>query len=264
VAALPTLANPSGSLIATSTGAAPGVIVSTTVFALAAAVATTAVPIVRALRTDTVAALADTVHRPPRRVRLSRLSERLPIALLLSLRLIGRRPGRAFLQAISTSAIVTVGVVLLMVYAQPPQRWNFGAITLTDFTDGQNRHLLLTVTTALITLALVNTVTLTWTTALEARAVMAIVRTLGATAGQVTASLSLAQLLPTVPGALAGVPIGLLVYLPFDHDVTTTAPLGWFVAVVLVPLVATAALSALPARAAARASIAATLSAETA
>jgi putative ABC transport system permease protein len=264
VAAVPALVNPSGSLIATSSGPSGRVIIATTVFALVVALVTTLASTVPALRTDAVTALSDTVHRPRRRVRLSRVSTALPTALLLGLRLTGRRPGRALLQAISTCATVSVGVVLLMVYAQPRQRWYFGAVTMADFTDVQMRRVLLSVTAALITLALVNTVTITWTTALEARATMAIARTLGATPGQITAGLSLAQLLPTLPGALAGVPIGLLLYLPFAHDQTSMAPFGWLVSAVLVPVAATAALTAVPARAAARRSIADTLSAETA
>jgi len=64
---------------------------------------------------------------------------------------------------------------------------------------------ILAVTAALITLAAINTITTTWTTAQEARPTMAIARTLGATPGQITAGLSTAQLLPTLPGALAGI-----------------------------------------------------------
>jgi putative ABC transport system permease protein len=67
---------------------------------------------------------------------------------------------------------------------------------------------------------------------------------------------------PTLTGALAGIPIGLLLYLPLDHQETVMPPGWWFLASVLIPLVATAALTAVPARTAARRSIAETLSAE--
>jgi putative ABC transport system permease protein len=262
LAAAPALVNPSGSLLATSAGPSGRVVLLTTAFALTMAVLTTLGPTVRALRADTVSALGDRLPRPRPHAPLVRVSAMLPTPLLLGLRLTGRRPGRAILQAASTTATVGVGVVLLMVLAQPRQRWDFGPVTLTDLTDARTRHLLPVVTAALAVLALVNSVTMTWTTALEARAPTAVARTLGATPGQITAGLSAAQVLPTLPGALAGIPLGLLLYLPLDHQETTMPPGWWFLAAVLVPVVATAALTALPARTAARRSIAETLSAE--
>ncbi|MEV5752545.1 ATP-binding cassette domain-containing protein [Actinoallomurus sp. NPDC052308] len=68
----------------------------------------------------------------------------------------------------------------------------------------------------LLAVAVVNTLTITWTTAQEASPTMAVARTLGATPGQITAGLSVAQLLPTLPGALAGIPIGIVLCLPFS------------------------------------------------
>ena len=124
---------------------------------------------------------------------------------------------------------------------------------------------MLAVTVLLIILAVVNTITLTWTTAMEARANMAIARTLGATPGQVTTGLSAAQLLPGLPGAVLGVPLGFL-------RATCCSPRGtrsrrgrpgWLGAA-LGTLLATAALTALPARLAARRSVARELAAEAA
>jgi putative ABC transport system permease protein len=178
LAAVPALINPSGSLLATSAGPSGHVVLLTTAFALTMAVVTTLGPTLRALRTDTVSALADSLRQPRHHAPLARVSVMLPTPLLLGLRLTGRRPGRAILQAASTTATVSVGVVLLMVFTQPRQRWDFGPVTLTDLTDTRTRQLLPVVTAALILLALVNTVTMTWTTALEARAPMAVARTL--------------------------------------------------------------------------------------
>lgn len=102
-----------------------------------------------------------------------------------------------------------------------------------------------------------NTVTLTWTTAMEARANMAIARTLGATPGQISAGLSVAQLLPALPGAVIGVPLGILL-----SGQMTTFPFSLIAAAALVILLATTALTAVPARLAARRPVAQTLSAE--
>ncbi|MEU6275625.1 FtsX-like permease family protein [Streptomyces populi] len=126
----------------------------------------------------------------------------------------------------------------------------------------QGRHVLLAVTTAMMALALVNTLTTTWTTALEARPTMAVARAFGATPGQITAGLSLAQLLPTVLGVIAGMPLLLLLPLVSDHP---AYPPAWLLAAAaLAPLLATVVLAAAPARLAARRSVARTLSAEAA
>jgi putative ABC transport system permease protein len=193
---------------------------------------------------------------------LTKTTALLPISLLLGVRLIARQPGRAILHAGSATATVAAIVALLIVYAKPMPGWDLGAVILTDLEDTQTRQLIVAVTAALIALAAVNTITITWTTALEARATMAVARTLGATPGQITAGLSTAQLMPTVPGALAGVPVGFMLYLPFGD---VNLPATWLLLVTPLALVlATAALAALPAHLAAHRSIAETLSAETA
>jgi putative ABC transport system permease protein len=257
-----TVINPTGSLITTSAGPSTSTIIITTVVALAVAGLTTLGPTIRALHTETVAALADTAHRPQHRARLTRLSASLPASLLLGLRLIARRPGRAVLHACSTAATLTMITALLMIYAQPMRGYGLGSSTLSDLRAEEGRHVMLAVTAALITLAVVNTITITWTTALEARPTMAIARTLGATPGQITAGLSTAQLLPTLPGALAGIPVGIILYLPFSVGDVAMPPVWWLLTAALAPLLATAALTAMPARIAAHRSVAQTLSAE--
>jgi putative ABC transport system permease protein len=218
---------------------------------------------VRALRVDTVSALADAGHRPQHGASLTRMSALLPTSFLLALRLIARRPGRAILHAGSTAATVAAIVALLIIFAKPLPGWDLGgAVTLTDLEDTQTRRIIVAVTAALITLAAVNTITITWTTALEARATMAIARTLGATPGQITAALSAAQVIPTLPGAIAGIPVGFLLYVPFGD--VNMPPTWLLLAAPLALVLATAALTALPARIAAHQSIAETLSAETA
>jgi putative ABC transport system permease protein len=256
----PAVANPTASLLSTATGPSVDTIALTTVVALAVAILTTLGPTLRALRTETVTALADTVHRPRRRGLLTRLSALLPTSLLLGLRLIARRPGRAVLHACNVSVTVIGGTALLMIYAQPVRSYGLGSSGLGNLRAEHERHILLAVTVLLVVLAAVNTVTITWTTALEARPTMAIARTLGATPGQITAGLSTAQLLPALPGAAVGVPLGMMLCLAFSAgNVTMPSTWGLFIAA-LVPLPVTAALTALPARIAARRPVARSLS----
>jgi putative ABC transport system permease protein len=261
----PAFANPTASLITAPTGPTGGTITATTVLALAVAALTTLGPTVRALRTATIPALADTAHRPQHRARLTTLSALLPTPLLLGLRLTARRPGRAVLHACSINATMTAITALLVYYAQPDVGYGLdSSSSLTDLRGDQGRHLLLAVTAALIALAAVNTITITWTTALEARPAMAIARTLGATPGQITAGLATAQLLPALPGAIAGIPMGIILYWPFSVGEVTMPPAWWILTAALATLLATAALTAMPARIAARRSVAQTLSAEAA
>lgn len=259
----PAIINPSASLITAATGPTGGTIAITTIVALAVAVLTTVGPTVRALRTETVTALADTAHQPQHRAHLTRVSALLPTPLLLGLRLIARRPGRAILHACNTAATLTTITGLLMIYAQPAKGYP-GSAMANDLRNAQEHHVILGVTAALIILAALNTITVTWTTAQEARPTMAIARTLGATPGQITAGLSTAQILPTLPGALAGIPMGIILCLFFSAGEVTWPPAWLLLTAALAALPATAALTAIPARIAAHRSVAQTLSAEAA
>ncbi|MER7542121.1 FtsX-like permease family protein [Spirillospora sp. NPDC127506] len=257
----PAIVNPSASLITTATGPSAGTIVLTTTAALAVAVLTTLGPTVRALRTETVAALADGAREPQHRAHLTRISALMPTSLLLGIRLIARRPGRAVLHACGTAATMATVTGLMVIYAQPAKGYP-GSPMANELRDAQQHHVILAVTAALIALAAVNTLTATWTTAEEARRTMAVARTLGATPGQVTAGLSAAQVLPTLPGALAGIPMGLILCLPFSGPDTIWPPAWSLLAAALTAPPVTAALAAIPARAAARRPVASTLSAE--
>lgn len=149
-----------------------------------------------------------------------------------------------------------------MLHAQPEVNYGLGSSHLTNLQNAQGRHMMLAVTIALVSLAAVNTATTTWTTALEARHTMAIARTLGATPGQITAGLSAAQLLPALPGAVMGIPLGIGLCLLFSAGQVTMPPGWWLLAAALAAVAATAALTALPARVAARRSVTQALSAE--
>ncbi|GAA4300589.1 hypothetical protein GCM10023178_05750 [Actinomadura luteofluorescens] len=257
----PAIVNPSASLLTTAAGPSGDTIALTTVIALAVAGLTTLGPTVRALRTETVAALADTARRPPHRALTTRVSALLPTPLLLGLRLIARRPGRAFLHACNTAVTLATVTGLVVIYAQPVKGYP-GSAMANRLRDAQEHHVIVGVTAALIVLAAINTVTITWTTAQEARHTMAVARTLGATPGQITAGLSTAQLLPTLPGALAGIPMGLVLCLPFSQANTVWPPTWSLLAAALAALPVTAVLTAVPARLAAHHSVARTLTIE--
>ncbi|MFI6743638.1 FtsX-like permease family protein [Nonomuraea sp. NPDC050451] len=261
----PAIASPTASRIGEAAGPTGATIAATTVLAVAVAALSTLRPTLRALRTATVTALSATAHQPRHRPWLTALSALLPTPLLLGLRLTARRPGRAVLQACSTATTVITIIALLTLYAQPERGYGLnGSSALPNLRGEHDRQLMLAVTILLIALAVVNTITFTWTTAIEAQANMAIARTLGATPGQISAGLSTAQLLPALPGALAGVPLGIGLYSLFALANATTPPVSWMLAAALAALLATAALTALPARLAARRPVAQTLSAETA
>ncbi|PZG21383.1 FtsX-like permease family protein [Nonomuraea aridisoli] len=259
----PVIASPTASRIGDAAGLTGATVATATVLAVAVAVLSTLRPTLRAMRTATVTALTVTAHRPRHRPWLTALSALLPTPLLLGLRLTARRPGRAVLQACSTATTVIAIVALLAIHVQPERGYGLGdSSALPNLRGEQDRLLMLTVTSLLIALAVVNTITLTWTIAMEARANMAIARTLGATPGQVSAGLSTAQLLPSLPGAVLGVPLGLGLLSLFSARNAVDPPLSWMLGAALATLLATAALTALPARLAARRSVAQTLSAE--
>ena len=84
-----------------------------TAVALGVAVAATFVPAVRAARTSTVLALADSARPPRRTAWLIALSARLPVPLLLGLRVAARRPRRVVLGMVSI-AITVSGIVAVL------------------------------------------------------------------------------------------------------------------------------------------------------
>ena len=110
--AAPLLTDPSAGLLGRA--GAPPLTISTvglvTAVALGVAVAATFVPAVRAARTSTVLALADSARPPRRTAWLIALSARLPVPLLLGLRVAARRPRRVVLATISI-AITVSGIV---------------------------------------------------------------------------------------------------------------------------------------------------------
>ena len=228
--------------------------------ALAVAIAATLVPAVRAARTSTVSALSNPARPPGRSAQLIALSARLPVPLLLGLRLVARRPPRAVLHAISAGVTVT-GLVTILTSATVTSRYTAG---LHNLRAERLNQVTTTITVMLLVLAAINTVFMTWATATDARHTSALARAFGATPQQVSAGLSAAQLLPALLGAVVGLPAGLFLYRAATQEQLTVPPLWQLLTVSLGTLLAVAAFTAVPARLGARHPVADILSSEAA
>ena len=188
-----------------------------TAVALAVAVAATFVPALRAARTSTVLALADSA-RAPRRT--------------------------AWLIAISVSGVVAALTAHAQLNAgQPGVR-----SALNSFRADRLDRVLLLITITLVALAAVNAIFITWATALDARRSSALSRALGATPQQVSAGLSATQVLPALAGAALGIPAGIGLFAAVSDTDTVAPPLWQLLAVVPVTVLVVAVLTAVPAR----------------
>ncbi|GIF00745.1 ABC transporter permease [Paractinoplanes rishiriensis] len=203
----------------------------------------TFVPAVRAARTGTIEALADSARPPTRNGRLIALSARLPVPLLLGIRIAARRPRRTWLSVFAVAVTVTGIVSALAVRANRFAEAAPGADPRIAVTQG-----LLVVTLMLTVQAIVNTICLTWATTLDTRRPAALARALGATPAQVSAGLSAAQLLPALAGALLGVAGGLGLAQILDDDPLAVPPLWQLTAVLLGTVSVIAICTAVPAR----------------
>jgi putative ABC transport system permease protein len=250
---------------------APSMTMSTvglvTAVALGVAVVATAVPAVRAARSSTVNALADSPH-PPRRIGwLIAISARLPVPLLLASRVAARRLRRVVLGVVSIAITVSGIYVLLVLNAFLTTQPLAGG-----YDDAQAevlRHVLLVWTVILLSLAAVNAIVITWATVLDNRHSSALARALGATPHEVSAALAAAQVLPALVGAILGVfPGGFALFAAVnavtggDSDRATLPSLWQLLAVVLATVLVVAALTAVPASLGGRRPVTETLYAE--
>jgi ABC-type lipoprotein release transport system permease subunit len=214
-----------------------------TAVALGVAVAATFVPAVRASRTSTVLALADSARPPRRTAWLIALSARLPVPLLLGLRIAARRPRRTLLGLVGIAITVSGIVAVLAAEAH----FNTEKAPGSD-PRGEMSQVLLLITIMLVAQAAVNAICITWATALDTRRSSALARALGATPDQVSAGLSVSQVLPALAGALLGLPGGIALAEALDDDPVTIPPTWQLLAVVLGSALVIAALTAVPAR----------------
>ena len=229
------------------------------VIALAVAAISSLVPAIRAARTSTVSALADAPRVPSRRPLVIAVSARLPVTLLLALRQLSRRPRRALLNTASITTTVTGIVAILASHAHTP----IANLTISNLKLDRFNELTAIITVMLVILAAVNTTFIGWATAADGRFSSALERALGATAGQVTAGLSTAALLPALPGAIIGIPLGIAVYHLLASGTPLAVPPAWQLAgVFLATLLAVTVLTAIPSRLGARRSPAQVLQTE--
>jgi ABC-type lipoprotein release transport system permease subunit len=258
----PLLTDPGAGLLGSA--GAPSLTMSSvgmvTAVALGVAVIATFVPAVRAARTSTVHALADAA-RPPRRTPwLIAISARLPVPLLLGLRVAARRPRRVVLSTVSI--VITVSGIVTVLAALATLHQDAQLVGGTDPDMDHANRVLLVITVPLVALAAVNAIFVTWTTALDARHSSALARALGATPQQVSTGLSAAQVLPALVGAVLAIPGGLALFAAIGGDETANPPLWQVLVVVPGTVLVVAALTTIPARLGARRPTAEILQAE--
>ena len=270
----PLLTNPGAGLLGAAGAPQLTLPVIALVIGVALAVATLAsyVPALRAARTSTVDALADAARPPRRHARLTAYSTRLPVPLLLAARLAARRPRRVLLGSLSIAVTVSGIVAVLFAHATLAISQSAGAAEIADpgladvgfiSQTARENQVLVTITVMLIVLAAVNVTFITWATVQDSRHATALTRALGATAGQLTAGLSAAQLLPAIAGALAGIAGGYGLFTAANQGANASQPPAWWlITAVLGTLISVAGLTAVSARLAARLPIAETLQAD--
>ncbi len=235
--------------------------------ALGVAVVATVGPAVRAARSSTIHALADPA-RPPRRTGwLIAISARLPVPLLLAVRVAARRPRRVVLGVVSIAITVSgiyVALVLNAFLNTQPLAGGYDEAQVELL-----RQVLLVWMAILLFLTAVNAIVITWATVLDNRHSSALARALGATAREVSAALAAAQVLPALVGAILGAfPGGFVLFAAINaitggnSDRATLPTLWQQLAVVLATVFVVAALTAIPARLGGRRPVTETLQAE--
>jgi ABC-type lipoprotein release transport system permease subunit len=265
-AAAPLITNPGAGLIGTAGAPSitPATIGLTIAAAVAVALASTLVPAVKAAHSSTVSALADSPRPPRRRAALIALSARLPVPLLLGIRMAAGRLRRAVLGAASV-AVTSAGIVAVLTFrATVDHDLGAAAGQADDPVVSRDTQMLLVITIVLVALAVLNAVCTAWATVLDFRRSAALARALGASPRQVSAGVAWAQVLPAVPGTLLGIPLGLALFKVASAGQMTIPPVWWLAAVVLATLAAVAVLASIPAYAGTRRPAAEVLQAETA
>jgi hypothetical protein len=221
-------------------------------------------PAYRAARTSTVRALADAARVPRRRAWMIALSAKLPVPLLIGMRVAARRPRRTILGVLSIA--VTASGIITVLYAHASvasSEHGIGPAGLANPRTDRINEVLFAITLALAALASVNAVFIARATVQDARHSSAITRALGATPQQVTLGVAAAQTVPALIGALLGIPGGIGLYDVVKHGSRVVNPaVWWFPAVVLGTVLIIAVLTAIPARFGARRPVAEILQAE--
>jgi putative ABC transport system permease protein len=246
----PALTSPGNSLLGSAGSPALTLITVALAAALAVAVAAAAtiLPALRGARMSTIRALNDPARPPQRQARLIALSARLPVPLLLAVRLTARRPRRVLLSIASMAiAVATVIATLAQGHATVLGVQIAGNILAASKHNSLDR-VANVLSVILFIIAAINLLFVTWASVLDAQRATALARALGATPPQITAGLAGAQLGPALIAAVLGIPIGLVMYIAAGgHEATTTLPILWPLAAIPATLIAVAALTAIPA-----------------
>jgi putative ABC transport system permease protein len=249
--AAPLVSKPEAELVGTP-GAPPltlAMVVIAVGVALAVALASTLVPAIRAARMSTVSALADAARLPRRRDSLIRLSRKLPVPTLFGLRLVARRPRRAIFSAASIAVAVMGLVAALAIHAAVDNKLSLlrtGGLVNPEVPRAE--QVLTAITIALVALAALTAIFAALATVHDARRASAVTLALGATPQQVRAGLVMAQVIPALPGAILGLPLGIGLFKVAGHHLTGLPPALWMVAAVLGTVLLVAALTSVPAR----------------
>jgi len=214
--------------------------------ALAVALAATLVPAIRGARASTVSALADAARQPRLRDALTELSAGRP--LLLGLRLVARRPRRALLSAASVAVTATWIVAVLAFHAMVRVKAAGLPRGLNDPVVDRDEQMLMALTVVVGMLTVLNALCAAWVTVRDTRLVPALARALGASPDQLMAGIAAAQVLPAVPGALLGIPLGIGLFATAAHGAgVVVPPASWLAAAVSATLAVLAVLAAIPA-----------------
>jgi putative ABC transport system permease protein len=255
ILAAPLLTSPGAALVGApgAPSLTPLMVVAVLGVALVVALASTLAPAIRAARSSTVSALTDSARPPRRHGTLIRLSSRLPVPALFGLRLAVRRPRRALLSAISV-AITVCGIVAVLAFHATVNTTATGGSAggLVSPVVSRDEQMLTVITIMLITLSALNAIFTAWATVLDARRPAALMRALGARSQQVSTGLLAAQVLSALPGAILGVPLGIVLFKAVGGHQTAPPSALWVVAAVLGTLLAVAGLTTVPAKIGAR------------
>jgi putative ABC transport system permease protein len=257
--AAPLLTSPGAGLLGSAgppslTPSVAGLVVAA---ALVVAVAATVVPAIRGARVSTVGALEEAARPPKRHGLVTRLSARLPVPLMLGLRLTARRPRRTMLSAASVAVTVAGLVAVLMAHARFDARPGGNGVLPNPMVDRVSQ-VMTVLTVALVVMAAVNALLITWATVLDGRRSSALARALGVTPGQVSAGLAVAQMLPALAAAIVGIPAGIALFAAVRNGggALTYPPAWWLAAVVLATPLVVGALTVIPSRIATRTGVA--------
>jgi putative ABC transport system permease protein len=253
--AAPLLTSPGAALVGApgAPSLTPVMVAAVLGVALVVALASTLAPAIRAARSSAVSALADSARPPRRHGTLIRLSSRLPVPALFGLRLAARRPRRALLSAASI-AVTVCGIVTVLAFHATVSRMTAGGSAggFTNPVVSRDEQVLLVITIMLVTLSALNAIFTAWATVLDARRPAALMRALGARSQQVSTGLLAAQVLSALPGAILGVPLGIVLFKAVGGHQAAPPSALWVVAAVLGTLLAVAGLTTVPAKIGAR------------